>query len=129
MSEDSPRFVVDDAAELNALMRTIMEAKFCGEPSDTLVSWSPIVADMANRVADALSRVPRRVPLADPNAWRNPKNHPEKVAAVRARILANDAWDGWSDEERADQVRVLLAPLEPDEGFIRELVGLDRSTE
>lgn len=124
MSAEDPLFRVDDPAELNSLLRTVMEAKFCTEPSDELVSWSPLVADMANRVADALGQIPRRVPRPDPDAWRRPANHPEKVAAVRARILACDPWDGWSAEERADQVRVLLAPLQPDDALIRELVGL-----
>jgi len=127
--DDNAHFRVDDVAELNALLRTIMEAKFNASPSDELVSWSPLVADMANRVADALGQIPRRVPRPDPDGWRSTQNHSEKVSAVRTRILACEAWKDWSEEQRADQVRILLAPLRPDESLVRELVELGRAVE
>ena len=123
--EDEPNLRVDGGPELNALLRTVMEAKFRPDPGDELVSWSPLVADIANRVADALDQIPRRVPRPDAGAWRRPENHPEKLAVVRARILACEAWSGWSEEQRREQVRILLAPLQPDDALIEALIALD----
>jgi hypothetical protein len=87
MSE--PVLEIRDVSILNALNRALLEAKFHLEPNDALVAGSPLVADLANQVADALERLAAtelRNPRRDPGAWRDPAAHPEKLLAVRARL-------------------------------------------
>ncbi|MGH0030670.1 MAG: hypothetical protein ACQGVC_12825 [Myxococcota bacterium] len=125
-ADEDPLLIVSDFDTLNALSRALVEAKFHAEPIDPAVPGSALVADLATRVADRVEQeTARRYPgihgMVD--GWRDPREQPEMLAVVRRRLREIGGWQEWSEEEKRAQVRVLLAPLQPVDEVVRELVA------
>jgi hypothetical protein len=116
---------ITDFAVLNALQRVLLAAKFQANPSDRDIPGSPLVADLANQVADLCTEYIVReglVPAESAEAWREPRHHPNVIEWVRLRIRECDIWRSWSAHEREDYVRTLLAPYFPEAAAVQSLL-------
>jgi hypothetical protein len=120
-------FQVSDKAELRALFKALLEAKFHPDPETPEVQGSPLVAAICERVLAAMVAVELRD--GDPMAasryaqWRRAEGHPEWVTVVRSRIAECGAWSGWSRLEREHYVLLLLSPLIAERELVADLVG------
>lgn len=118
-----PLFEVRDKHELSALLRTVIAAKFQEDPDVPEVPASPFVADMAHRLADAVTENDDR-PGARERAveWRKAEGHRDALAVVRRRIVECKPWSGWDESERRRYVLLLLAPFRAEEQTVAELI-------
>ena len=111
-------FVVTDGLELQALHRALFEAQFAVTPLDRDVPGSPLLANLSNRVVDALTTIDPRW-----ENWRSADNHPDRVAIARTHLAANPRWATMSRHERVAQVHNQLAPLVPSEELVATIIG------
>ena len=111
-------FSVTDKYELLALHRALYEAQFSVDPHDRDVPGSPILANLANRVVDALTALDPR--WAD---WRSADRHPDRVLIAERHLLADPRWTNMSRPERIAQVHNQLAPLVPSQDLVSKLAG------
>jgi hypothetical protein len=108
-------FVVDDLRELAVLQRVFREAKFCTEPDDVEVSASPIVANLYQRVIEAL--VVKEVALQGEIArqrwtqWLTIDESRDEWRAATRRAILEERWHTFSDEECEEYVRLLFSPF------------------
>ena len=108
-------FIVDEYYELLAVHRAFLEAKFCDDPTDNDVSWSPILASLHERlilklIEAAVSRNGESERIQW-NEWLviSDTRREWTVALNRARTQAQ--WENWSDTEKLRYSRPLLAPF------------------
>ena len=108
---------IDSTADLTALLRTILEAKFHDAPNDDDVPGSSILAAVANRICDALTTA--EIQKTGPDAqrrwleWRalTPARREWKVAISYATRTWAKKWSRWSERQKEDAARDLVAPL------------------
>ncbi|MCZ8219063.1 MAG: hypothetical protein O9337_06570 [Acidovorax sp.] len=111
----SKPFMVADLNELLALHRVFREAKFCTEPDDIEVSNSPIVARLFRQLLDAVvaAEVERDGESAR-EKWEQwlalDESRDEWIAGVD-RAKRENAWAGFSEEERRAYVTLLMSPF------------------
>lgn len=111
----SKPFMVADLNELLALHRVFREAKFCTEPDDIEVSNSPIVARLFRQLLDAVvaAEVERDGESAR-EKWEQwlalDESRDEWIAGVE-RAKRENAWAGFSEEERRAYVTLLMSPF------------------
>ena len=116
---------IEGFSHINALCRALIEAKFNDNPTDTDVPNSPLVADLANQVADALEEHERANPLApgsEIGGWRDPSNQPGKIEFIKRRISECSLWSSWTTDEKQHYLRILLSPLRADSSVCQELL-------
>jgi hypothetical protein len=125
---NQPLFEVRDKDELSALLRTVIAAKFQEDPNVPEVPGSAFVADMAHRLADAVTEHDDQ-PGARARAeeWRKAERHSDVLDIVRRRIAACEPWSGWDAPERRRYVLLLLAPFRAEEKTIAELIREETS--
>jgi hypothetical protein len=125
----APLFEIGDDLELLALWRLVAEAKFQADPDDTDLWRSPIVHRLTTRLAEAMLRsyeTKGDVKSAERHrAWiaSLPNN---VVLPVVKKQLKRDASDEWWKKltfaEKVSYVRGCVAPFDPRQEFIEELV-------
>lgn len=100
-------FTVSNPLELNALLLALLEAKLPSQPRDMLVAASPLVAELAKRVADAHALD------ADLSvSWRVLDSKHAHWDAVISRAAHDADWLRKCDrEQRRRYVRGLAAPF------------------
>ncbi len=107
------RVVIEGFADLNALHRALVEAKFNHGPQDQLVSGSPLVAKIANRVVEALEAAANEErpdsPLRD--SWRWLENRPDILAVVRERLAEAEQAFSLSRQQKRELLEALIAPF------------------
>jgi hypothetical protein len=130
MSEPKdPLFSVTDHVELLALWRLIAEAKFQPDPDDSDIWGSPHVHALAQRVADALLSADTSLGGAEAAArhlrWRSSLSD-NVVLPIIQRNLKRDAGTTWwrsaSLDVKESYVRGCVAPFDPGDAFIHELI-------
>lgn len=122
-------FSVADSAELNALLRVLIEAKFRPEVPDTDIPSSRYVVAMIERVVEAQRGVAvesgndRQVSSIE--SWRRAELNPLLLSAVRARLkeCPKNVWRGWSAGQRRKHVLDVLSPLRAESQLVAELLN------
>jgi hypothetical protein len=125
----APLFEIGDDLELFALWRLVAEAKFHADPDDTDLWRSPIVHQLATRIADAMLRSYETKgdvkSVEHHRAWRASLPNNVVLPAVKKR-LKRDASDEWWERltlaEKVSYVRGCVAPFDPGQEFIEGLV-------
>lgn len=109
-------FAVNDYLELRVMQRIFREAKFCREADDDEIATSPIVADLFERLLDALisTQVERDGEVARVK-WENwlsmeDASRDEWGAAFR-RAVRYESWDKLTSSEKIKYVEVLFRPF------------------
>lgn len=125
-----PLFCVDDPIELLALSRLVRDAKFQPECRDRDLWASPYVHALAARIDEAMlasyQGEHRERHIKNHLEWRAslPQNS-QVLAAIRAR-LKEDAQTPWWREQSAESklayVRGCVAPYQPEDAFLRDLI-------
>lgn len=128
----TPLFVVDDAMEVNVLLRALFAAKFSAPADGPELPGSPILARLCERAMEAYAAA-QEAGLLPGSAEQTRASHrtaapgPQVVEAVRGHLSVVAArggnWGQWSPDERADYVRLVLRPYVADEALVRELAG------
>jgi hypothetical protein len=118
--------------ELLAVHRALMEAKFREAPNDPVLLGSPLLADVANRVVDALIGLDsQRHGSAGRDRWvewrqLSPERREWKLA-IQA-VSSAESWSKWSQAERRSYVITVLAPFTLDdpsiEAFLEEIANM-----
>ena len=118
---------IDDTAEISALHKAILAAKFSGVPENDELSGDPTLAGLSNRVYDAVSRQQDKTILDEAalqelrriktsqgyrKQWRT------AVMAARRDPLMSSA----SPEERISMAKCYLSPFTCKEGELREFL-------
>jgi hypothetical protein len=117
-------FEIDDAHELRALHRVLLEAKFHDAPDDAAIAGSPIVAALANRVVDALAMIDARAGKADAwGGWRRSATATSRPWAVAVRRASETGgWIAWARDKKEAYARILLSPFVPDANALARFV-------
>lgn len=125
-------FEVDDGSEVNALLKTLLEAKFHPDPQRSELQGSPLVARLCERavVAYAAAQEAGKIPGGGGGGQKTLDFYlgptPELVlAVVRTRIAeaaARDWWRGSDRNARQDYIRILLSPFVADESLLDRLL-------
>jgi hypothetical protein len=121
-------FAVTNLDELLALHRVFREAKFCAEPDDTEVSDSPIVAELFERLMDAV--VTAEVGQEGETArqrwemWLALDESRDEWAAAIMRAKRESAWRDFSDAERRKYVAILLSPFRLSSELMERFISL-----
>ncbi|HZF51370.1 MAG TPA: hypothetical protein VE093_22085 [Polyangiaceae bacterium] len=116
-------------AELLALLRAIVEAKFHKDPDDFDVPGSAILARIAVRIRDeALAEEVRREGSVAEARWREwinlgPERREWQEAKDYAAVAWKDAWAKWSADERRVAAKHLLSPFELGEASLLRFLG------
>lgn len=114
--------------DLLALHRIILEAKFCGSPSDPAVALSPRTATIANQVVDSIVGVleseNRGAEAEEWRAWRMGLSGRDREFGVVKSLLEKilDEWAGYSYEEKVEAIRDFAAPFVPSDKEIEGLI-------
>lgn len=123
-------FTVTDGAELHALLKTLLAAKFHPDPEVAEVPGSPPVARLCERAVEAVTAWDEchgRVDQAErTRAWfRDARGNTSVLSVVRKRITEcarHSVWREWSTEQKAEYVQILLSPYSANEALVQELV-------
>ncbi len=125
----NPLFSISDPIELLALWRLVAEAKFQPCPDDHDLWHSPYVHGLAQKISDALLDYERQrgniEGVERHNRWiaSLPDNIVLPVVKAQLRKDASQSW--WSKKsypEKVAYVKGCVAPFEPGESFIEELI-------
>lgn len=113
----------DDYYRLLALHRVLMEAKFCEVPNDPVVAGSPLVAELANKVVDALVQWPDVPGGNNWASWRkmDPTRREWQVAVRRAATM--DEWSRLDPSTKREVAANLLSPFTIDGALIDQFVA------
>ncbi|WP_437723154.1 hypothetical protein [Sorangium sp. So ce861] len=119
-------------AELLALLRAIIEAKFHKNPDDLDVPGSAILARVAVRIRDEIvaEEVRREGGVAEAR-WRDwinlgPERREWEGAKDYAVVAWRDAWANWSADDRRAAAQYLLSPFDPGEaGLLKFLAEVE----
>jgi hypothetical protein len=119
-------------AELLALLRAIVEAKFHKDPDDLDVPGSAILARVAVRIRDEIVaeevRREGRVAEARWREWVNLGSERREWEGAKgyAAVAWRDAWANWSTDDRRAAARYLLSPFDPgEEGLLKFLAEVE----
>ena len=122
-------FVVTDEAELRALIKALIEAKFHPAPECPEVQGSPSVARLCERAVEAIAQCEEskgKSGNADrTRAWFRDVRNNLVLTAVRRQIAEHadsKLWIEWPAEKRAEFVRMLLSPYVADDDLVNELI-------
>ena len=120
-------FAISDFAELYALHKTILEAKFSEAPLEEEIASSPQVAAVANRVFDTLIELEREAHGEErAQAWEDWRlaapNRREWVIAAQ-RVDREGLWSGWSAEEKRDFATRLLSPFVVTDALLEDFIS------
>lgn len=116
-------------AELLALLRAIVEAKFHKDPADLDVPGSTVLASVASRVRDAViaEEVRREGAVAEARwqQWiRLDATRPEWDGAKTYAVGEwGRPWARWSEEERRQAAVALLSPFAPEEAALQQFLA------
>ena len=126
--------LIEQEAEVRALLRAVVAGKFNSDPRDDDVPCSPLLARAANRLVDALqsAEIARDGDTAQLNwtVWRRmTPSRPEWAYALSyAERAFSDSWRNWPESKRADVIADLFSPFVADDAttqqFMAELDGL-----
>ena len=112
-----PTVTVSGMADLLALHKTIMEAKFHQDPDNADVLGSPLLARIANDVVDALilteQQAGRAAKAASWQAFRQLSSRQWVADRVYKQVLQNANWAKWDTAYRDSYLRDALAPFLP----------------
>lgn len=116
-------FAIDGYQELMVLHRALMEAKFSESLNDTAIGGSPILAEISNRVVDALIQESSGTDSTAYSAeswrrWRTAASRVLELEVIRDRIQNTNKWPEWSQDEQRYYLSILLSPFEYDEDFL-----------
>lgn len=123
-------FKTDNAAELSALHKSLLEAKFTLNPMNEEIPRSPIVADLSNRIYDELCREQEKKAKgseAEWQEWRRIKSANggyrgfwrTAVMSARGDLLFPNA----SPEDKRIIAKCLLSPFTCTEAEIDEFIA------
>lgn len=124
-----PMLSLTSHAEMLAVLRALVEAKFHGETEDYDVPGSAILAEVAIRVRDAvIAEEVRRDGVAAEHRWRDwvrlDESRAEWVGARRYALSEwTNVWARWSDAERLAAAAALLSPFEPGQEGLRRFLA------
>lgn len=119
---------IDDRTELMALIRALIESKFCEDPSDDEVAASPLVSAICQRAVECLAQDGKMKKRMD---WLKvePGDMRWKQAISRA-VKARDFWKKASQEEKSELARILLSPFSvADASWTKFIVEVDQMIE
>jgi hypothetical protein len=123
-------FEVDEPYEVNALLTALLEAKFHPDPKRREVAGSPFVARLCERAVEAFAaaQAAGRLPgnPEQTRAFYQGRPGEPTLAVVRRRlaeVTALPVWAGWSPEQRAEYVRLLLSPFAAPDDLVAELIA------
>jgi hypothetical protein len=113
-------FSTSSYAELRALLRAIVEAKFHDNPEDLDVPHSAILARVALRIRDEVVAEEVRRDGSAQTRWQEwmvlGPERPEWSQAKRFAVVAwRAAWKTWSAEDRRAAAAYLFSPFEASE--------------
>lgn len=110
--------IVDDLDELRTLHGMLFARKFDG-PED-IYFGSPLISSVQRRLLEVLREREPNKPWA---AWSNAADHDREVEKVRSYLRhSGGRLRGRPLDQVREVVRDLLAPLEPSEQLVAELV-------
>lgn len=114
--------------ELLAVHRALLEAKFTLYPNDSDVTGSQFVADVANRVLDAIISIDEQKgaykKVDQWEKWRliDPSRREWQIALSRARS-SGQQWLEWNLEDKYNYIRILLSPYIVDDKMIEMFIN------
>jgi hypothetical protein len=120
-------FVVSEFRELLVMQRVFREAKFCTEADDDEISDSPIVAELFNRLMEAL--VEAEVELDGEigrekwKAWLAIDGSRDEWSAALRRARSNVSWPKWTNEKKSEYVKILLSPFVLSEATRKQFIS------
>ncbi len=106
---------IEGEGQLSALHKALIEAKFHPDPHHPEIAWSPIVAEIANRVQAALLEEGEGLlKNLRKKRWEEGRfldlEHPYvKVAALRIREV--EQWQDLPEDEKKKRIAILLSPF------------------
>ena len=125
-------FEVDDEAEINALLMTLLEAKFHPDPERREISASPLVARLCERAVVAYAAAQDTGKISGGNGGGRKTldfyrgSPPEMVLAVVrlrvAEVTTGSNWQRWDRSARQDYIRLLLSPFVAEEALLERLL-------
>lgn len=117
---------ISEHAELVVLHKALIEAKFHPEPENLLISGSPYIADICNRVVDALIEIESQKNHLKYDGWMQWLDiKRQKTFWNRAIKYAQEfnRWDKLTIDEKRRYVQCLLTPFRFDEGDITKFIN------
>jgi hypothetical protein len=108
--------------EMWALYACILEAKFSGSWRDYDVPMSPIVASIANRLADFLCSSGRFGDRASWQQWRTLTPERNEWASALRYVEFRDEWLDADDAAQAEHVLNLLSPFQLTEDMVKRFL-------
>jgi hypothetical protein len=120
-------FSIDNYYELMALHRVIMEAKFSIDPNDLEIQRSPMVANIANQVVEAL--IDMEVSKEGESSrskwqeWRKFSPDRREYKIVQAKIKSEALWKTWSFDEQKTYIKDLVSPLQISDELVSQLIS------
>ena len=113
-------FEIKNEKELVVLHRALFAAKFPGANQDPALIGSPVLANLANRVVQALSESQKQENWEE---WRQAEKHEHIIQFVKKQIgTVSSLWETWSEEEKESYISYLLSPLIPGKALMKELL-------
>lgn len=118
--------IISGYEEMLALHKALMEAKFHPEPENLMVSGSPLVASISNRVVEALVEMEIQKNPSKQDSWKrwlDIKN--QKTFWNRALEYACEFnyWGKFTEDEKRHYVSCLLSPFKFDENDILRFIN------
>lgn len=121
-------FNIETHAEMTAVFRAILEAKFHPTVVDADVPGSQLLATVAVRIRDALIDIERqRDGTVAERRWRewaaiSPARREWSVAVEYAVEMWRGVWQGWSSDQRLHAAKCLLSPFDAEEATLNSFL-------
>jgi hypothetical protein len=121
-------FNIETHAEMTAVFRAILEAKFHPTVVDADVPGSELLANVAVRMRDALIDIEqqRDGSIAERRwkEWRSisPARREWSVAVEYAVEMWRGVWQGWLGDQRIHAAKCLLSPFEPEDATLNKFL-------
>jgi hypothetical protein len=126
----APLLELDDHAQVHALLRAIVEAKFHPQPQDPLIWGSPLVAAVAMRVFEATvqsdERLGKHQNAQASREWQRSLMSNALLPVVRSRLRQDakeEFWRKLSPSERQGYVAQCITPFTADANVLAQLVN------
>lgn len=120
-------FSINNYYELMALHRVIMEAKFSIDPNDLEIQRSPMVANIANQVVEALIEMEVSKEGESSRSkwqeWRRFSTDRREYKIIQTKIKAEALWKTWSLDDQKTYVKDLISPLQISDELISKLIS------
>jgi len=119
--------IVDQKYKLLALHRVFMQAKFDGDPSDSAIPFSPIVAEMANQVLEEIVAILKQennlTEATSWERWRLVEPSRKEFLLIEKRFQECVEHNPQEGKEREELLMVLSAPLMLSESAKSTILG------